>query len=188
MLQRQGHELTMAVNLSARNLHDLDLPASVRALLSHNGVAAQDLCLEMTESAVMANPGDGLRVLTELDRMGVSIAIDDFGTGYSSLAYLKRLPVDELKIDKSFVMDMADNESDAVIVRSTIELAHNLGLKVTAEGVETQQAWDALGALGCDRSQGYFMARPMAADKLEEWLRKQPARQRSRAVEMHGGP
>ena len=170
-LQGQGHRLSMAVNLSARNLHDLDLPASVGALLSHSGVAAQDLCLEITESAVMANPGDGLRVLTELDRMGVSIAIDDFGTGYSSLAYLKRLPVDELKIDKSFVMDMVDNESDAVIVRSTIDLAHNLGLKVTAEGVETQQAWDALGALGCDRSQGYFMARPMAADKLEEWLR-----------------
>jgi diguanylate cyclase (GGDEF)-like protein len=171
-LQRQAHVLTMAVNLSARNLHDMELPASISALLAESGVAPQDLILEITESAVMANPSDGLAILTELDRMGVTLSIDDFGTGYSSLAYLKGLPVDELKIDKSFVMDMVENENDAVIVRSTIDLAHNLGLKVTAEGVETRDAWHILGMLGCDCSQGYFMGRPMPAEKLAAWLQE----------------
>ncbi|MDP2112268.1 MAG: EAL domain-containing protein [Thiobacillus sp.] len=169
-LQKKGYALTMAVNLSARNLHDMELPASILALLAESGVAPQDLILEITESAVMTNPSNGLTILTELDRMGVTLAIDDFGTGYSSLAYLKRLPVDELKIDKSFVTDMEENDNDAVIVRSTIDLAHNLGLKVTAEGVETQGAWDLLEILGCDNSQGYFMGKPMPAEKLEAWL------------------
>ena len=169
-LQKKGYDLTMAVNLSVRNLHDMELPASILALLAESGVAPQDLILEITESAVMTNPSGGLTILTELDRMGVTLAIDDFGTGYSSLAYLKRLPVDELKIDKSFVTDMEENDNDAVIVRSTIDLAHNLGLKVTAEGVETQGAWDLLEILGCDNSQGYFMGKPMPAEKLEAWL------------------
>ena len=170
-LRRQGYALTMAINLSARNLHDMALPANIRALLAESGIPPEQLTLEITESAVMANPSDGLSILTELDRMGVTLAIDDFGTGYSSLAYLKRLPVDELKIDKSFVMDMEANENDAVIVRSTIDLAHNLGLRVTAEGVENRDAWDTLSILGCDCSQGYFMGRPMPIDKLEDWLR-----------------
>ena len=169
-LQNKGYDLTMAVNLSARNLHDMELPTSILALLAESGVAPQDLILEITESAVMTNPSNGLTILTQLDRMGVTLAIDDFGTGYSSLAYLKRLPVDELKIDKSFVTDMEENDNDAVIVRSTIDLAHNLGLKVTAEGVETRGAWDLLEILGCDNSQGYFMGKPMPAEKLEAWL------------------
>lgn len=169
-LHQQGHPLTMAINLSARNLHDMTLPVSVLAALTESGMDAKFLTLEITESAVMSNPSNGLAILTELDRMGVTLAIDDFGTGYSSLAYLKRLPVDELKIDKSFVTDMAEDENDAVIVRSTIDLAHNLGLKVTAEGVETQDVWDVLEILGCDFSQGYFMGRPMPADKLDAWL------------------
>ena len=179
-LHQQGHVLSMAINLSARNLHDMELPVSVKALLAESGVPSNYLTLEITESAVMSNPSDGLTILTELDRMGVMLAIDDFGTGYSSLAYLKRLPVDELKIDRSFVIDMEENENDAVIVRSTIDLAHNLGLKVTAEGVETQAVWDALGILGCDQSQGYLMGRPMPADTLEEWLRG-PARPKAPA-------
>ncbi len=170
ILHQQGHILTMAVNLSARNLHDMALPASVLALLTESGMDPKYLTLEITESAVMSNPTDSLAILTEINRMGVTFAIDDFGTGYSSLAYLKRLPVDELKIDKSFVTHMAEAENDAVIVRSTIDLAHNLGLKVTAEGVETQDAWDILEILGCDYSQGYFMGRPMPADKLDAWL------------------
>ncbi len=170
-LRQQGHALTMAVNLSARNLHDMMLPADIHDLLAESGIPPGQLTLEITESAVMANPSDGLSILTELDRMGVTIAIDDFGTGYSSLAYLKRLPVDELKIDKSFVTDMENNENDAVIVRSTIDLAHNLGLKVVAEGVETRGVWDLLSMLGCDSSQGYLMGRPMPAEKLEAWLR-----------------
>ncbi len=169
-LHQRGHLLTMAVNLSARNLHDVQLPASIGALLAESGVPPECLTLEITESAVMSNPRDGLAILTELDRMGVTLSIDDFGTGYSSLAYLKRLPVDELKIDKSFVTDMEEDENDAVIVRSIIDLAHNLGLKVTAEGVETQGAWDLLEILGCDCSQGYFMGRPMSTDMLDVWL------------------
>ncbi len=172
VLRREGHALTMAVNLSARNLHDMSLPGSVEFLLAECGVSPEHLTLEITESAVMSNPSDGLTILTELDRMGVTLAIDDFGTGYSSLAYLKRLPVDELKIDKSFVMDMEANDNDAVIVRSTIDLAHNLGLKVVAEGVESRDAWDTLSILGCDTSQGFFMGRPMPVDKLQTWLRE----------------
>jgi predicted signal transduction protein with EAL and GGDEF domain len=171
-LHRQGHLLTMAVNLSARNLHDMALPASVLALLTESGIPPRYLTLEITETAVMSNPSDGQTILTELDRMGVTLAIDDFGTGYSSLAYLKRLPVDELKIDKSFVMEMEENDNDAVIVRSTIDLAHNLGLKVTAEGVENREAWITLSVLGCDQSQGFLMGEPMAAEKLDVWLRE----------------
>jgi EAL domain-containing protein (putative c-di-GMP-specific phosphodiesterase class I) len=171
-LHRLGHNLTLAVNLSARNLHDMELPASILTLLAERGIAPGDLTLEITESAVMANPSDGLAILTKLDRMGVTIAIDDFGTGHSSLAYLKRLPVDELKIDKSFMTDMEENDNGAVIVRSTIDLAHNLGLKVTAEGVETQAAWDILEILGCDCSQGYFVGRPMPVEKLAAWLQE----------------
>jgi EAL domain-containing protein (putative c-di-GMP-specific phosphodiesterase class I) len=171
-LQQQGYLLSMAVNLSARSLHDMELPANVSRLLVDSGVDPKYLTLEITEGAVMSNPSNGLAILTEIDKMGVKLAIDDFGTGYSSLAYLKRLPVDELKIDKSFVTDMEENDNDAVIVRSTIDLAHNLGLKVTAEGVETQGAWDILEILGCDCSQGYFMGRPMPADQLEAWLQQ----------------
>ena len=169
-LHQQGYLLNMAVNLSARNLHDMGLPASVQRLLTESGLEPKYLTLEITETAVMSNPSDGLTILTELDRMGVTLAIDDFGTGYSSLAYLKRLPVDELKIDKSFVSDMEENDNDAVIVRSIIDLAHNLGLKVTAEGVENQETWNTLCVLGCDQSQGYFMGRPMSANRLKTWL------------------
>ena len=174
LLRRSGYDLDMAVNLSPRNLQDTELAASIQALLVETGAEAKHLTLEITESAVMDNAGDALTILTELDRMGVTLAIDDFGTGYSSLAYLKRLPVDKLKIDKSFVMDMETNDNDAVIVRSTIDLAHNLGLKVIAEGVETQDTWDTLDVLGCDCSQGYLMARPMPADVLAGWLRDAP--------------
>ena len=113
-----------------------------------------------------------MQILSRLDEMGVRIAIDDFGTGYSSLAYLKRLPVDELKIDKSFILGMDDSENDAVIVRSTIDLGRNLGLRVVAEGVETQRAWNHLVSLGCDVAQGYFLSRPVPAEQLTRWLRE----------------
>jgi diguanylate cyclase (GGDEF)-like protein len=173
-LREAGYPLTVAVNLSARSLHDTELPAIIRDLLRSSGGDASMLTLEITESAVMSNPSDSLGILQELDLMGIAIAIDDFGTGYSSLAYLKRLPVDELKIDKSFVMTMEENENDAVIVRSTIDLAHNLGLHVTAEGVENLDTWDTLTILGCDVSQGYFMSKPLPADKLITWLKESP--------------
>ena len=174
LLQRSGYHLDMAVNLSARNLQDMTLAASIQSLLDEIGADASHLTLEITESAVMDNTSDALTILTELDRMGVKLAIDDFGTGYSSLAYLKRLPVDKLKIDKSFVLDMETNDNDAVIVRSTIDLAHNLGLKAIAEGVETQDAWDTLDILGCDCSQGYLMGKPMPLETLFAWLRDAP--------------
>lgn len=169
-LHAKGYRLTMGVNLSARNLHDLELPALISTLLAGNEVAPEYLTLEITESAVMFNPADALAILDRLDRMGITLAIDDFGTGYSSLAHLRQLPVDEIKIDKSFVIDMEENENDAVIVRSIIDLAHNLGLKVVAEGVDTKDAWDTLTVLGCDQSQGYFMSRPLPEGALIQWL------------------
>jgi predicted signal transduction protein with EAL and GGDEF domain len=174
MLHAQGHALTVSVNLSARNMHDPELPHTIAALIEASGVAAHHLTLELTESAIMTNPEEALTILTELDRMGIALSIDDFGTGYSSLAYLKQLPVDEIKIDKSFVLDMEDNESDAIIVHSIIDLAHNLGLQVTAEGVETAQVWETLTRWGCDLSQGYLMSKPLPADALAQWLQQSP--------------
>jgi len=170
----QGHRLSMAVNLSASNLHDPELVDNIVALLNETGIPPQFLVLEVTEGAVMSSPSDGIRNLHRLAEAGISIAIDDFGTGYSSLAYLKQLPVDELKIDKSFVMNMCNDDNDAVIVRSTIDLAHNLGLKVTAEGVENRDTWEILTTLGCDISQGYFMSKPQAAERLGQWLTESP--------------
>ncbi|KAB2310069.1 EAL domain-containing protein [Betaproteobacteria bacterium SCN2] len=169
-LHAGGHRLTMGVNLSARNLHEIELPGTVATLLAANGVAPQYLTLEITESAVMFNPADAVSILGKLDRMGVILAIDDFGTGYSSLAHLRQLPVDEIKIDKSFVIDMEQNENDAVIVRSIIDLAHNLGLKAVAEGVDTRDAWDTLTILGCDCSQGYYLCKPLPQESLLSWL------------------
>lgn len=170
LLQEKGHSLTMSVNLSARSLHDLEIPELVATLLQTTGIEPGRLILEITESAVMSNPADALTILHRLDSMGVTLAIDDFGTGYSSLAHLRQLPVDEIKIDKSFVIEMEDNENDAVIVRSIIDLAHNLGLKVVAEGVDTKDAWDTLTILGCDHSQGYYLSRPLSGKALDEWL------------------
>ena len=118
----------------------------------------------------MADQTSARDILDQLDKMGVTLAIDDFGTGYSSLAYLSKLPVDEIKIDKSFVLDMINDPQAAVIVRSTIDLGHNLGLKVVAEGVETQEVWDILTKWGCDAAQGYYMSKPLPADELMQWL------------------
>ncbi|MEW6131649.1 MAG: EAL domain-containing protein [Pseudomonadota bacterium] len=173
-LNALGHHLNMGVNISARSLHDLELPQMISALLRKHGLPPEHLTLEITENAVMSNPASALTILGKLDRMGVTLAIDDFGTGYSSLAHLKQLPVDEIKIDKSFVTDMEENENDAVIVRSTIDLAHNLGLRVVAEGVENEDAWITLSVLGCDLSQGFYMSKPLAPDDLLSWLKKSP--------------
>ncbi len=175
MLQEKGHSLTMGVNLSARSLHDLKIPELVASTLRSTGVEPSRLILEITESAVMSNPADALTILRKLDSMGITLAIDDFGTGYSSLAHLRQLPVDEIKIDKSFVIEMEENENDAVIVRSIIDLAHNLGLKVVAEGVDTKDAWDTLTILGCDHSQGYYLCRPLPWDELFKWLEEAPS-------------
>jgi diguanylate cyclase len=171
----QGLELCVAVNLSTRNLLDIHLPDTVDELLTRWEVPPRLLELEITESTILADPVRAMQILSRLDEMGVRIAIDDFGTGYSSLAYLKRLPVDEIKIDKSFILGMDESENDAVIVRSTIDLGRNLGLRVVAEGVETAKAWSRLAQLGCDIAQGYYLSRPVAADQLTEWLQERAA-------------
>ena len=171
----QGLELCVAVNLSTRNLLDVHLPDTIGELLSRWEVPPTLLELEITESTILADPVRAMQILSRLDEMGIRLAIDDFGTGYSSLAYLKRLPVDELKIDKSFILGMQENENDAVIVRSTIDLGRNLGLRVVAEGVETATAWDGLVRLGCDTAQGYYLSRPAPAAEFTDWLRERAA-------------
>lgn len=166
-----GIDLTVAVNLSAHNLEDDRLINQVKTLLARTRFPSKHLTLEITENAMMANPDRAVDILTQLDEMGIKISVDDFGTGFSSLGYLKRLPVNELKIDKSFVTDMANDENDAVIVRSTIDLAHNLGLKVVAEGVEDQETWGLLQILSCDFAQGYLISTPMSAGDFWNWLK-----------------
>ena len=168
-LNDRGFNLRMAINISPRMIPDLQLPEQVMSILQACRVPAGQITLELIESAIMAYPERTLDNITRLDATGVLLSVDDFGTGYSSLSHLQKLPVDELKIDKSFVQDMDRNANDATIVRSMIELAHNLGMEVTAEGVETQRIWDMLKSLGCDLSQGYFMAEPMPADELLRW-------------------
>jgi diguanylate cyclase (GGDEF)-like protein len=165
-----GHHLSIAVNLSARSLLDADLVDDIARTLSTSGLDPSQLILEITETSVMSDAEYAMRVLNRLSAMGLTLAIDDFGTGYSSLSYLKRLPVDEVKIDKSFVLNMQEDENDAVIVRSIIDLARNLGLSVVAEGVETAAAWDALREMGCDIAQGYFISRPLPTDQIGAWL------------------
>jgi diguanylate cyclase (GGDEF)-like protein len=167
---RAGLDLTIAVNLSMHDLHDPQLPVAIAALLASENVASNRLKVEITESTIMADPTRALEVLAQLRSLGLEVAIDDFGTGYSSMAYLKRLPVDELKIDKSFVKNLASDHSDWAIVRSTIELGHNLGLRVVAEGVEDWACWEQLARLGCDIAQGYHMSRPLPLLELEDWL------------------
>jgi diguanylate cyclase (GGDEF)-like protein/PAS domain S-box-containing protein len=165
-----GLDLQVAVNLSARNLHDPALPDLVDELLVKHAVRRDRLRIEITESTLMADPERAMEILTRLAGMGVRLAIDDFGTGYSSLAYLRRLPVDEIKIDKSFVLEMTSAENAAVIVRSTIDLGHNLGLSVVAEGVETQEAWTMLAASSCDQVQGFGLSAPIRPDEVAPWV------------------
>jgi len=166
----QGHGIPVAVNLSTRCLLDADLPDLVQRLLTEHRVPADLLRLEVTESAVMGDAARCMAVLQRLHDQGVRLSIDDFGTGYSSMAYLRRLPVDELKIDRSFVLGMTTASQDAVLVRTAIDLGHNLGLTVVAEGVEGAEHVAALRELGCDIAQGYHFARPMMAEALTELM------------------
>jgi len=177
---RVGHPLEVAVNLSVRTLHDERLPDTLAWLLRRYAIAPERVMLEITESVLMADPAQALAVLTRLSALGVRVAIDDFGTGYSSLAYLKQLPVDAVKIDKSFVQQMgaAEATKDTAIVRSIIELGHNLGLVVVAEGVEDEGAWAHVRALGGDVAQGYYMSRPLPLPSLDHWLESSPWGQR----------
>jgi diguanylate cyclase (GGDEF)-like protein len=166
----QGEDLSVAVNLSARSFLDAQLAIELPRLLERAGVDAHRLELEITESMLMHDPARAKATLEWLSAIGLRLSVDDFGTGYSSLANLKQLPVDVIKIDKSFVIDMPHDASDAAIVRSTIELAHNLGLKVVAEGVESHEAWLRLKDLGCDLAQGFHVSRPLPADAMTRLL------------------
>ena len=155
-----GH-FQMSINLSARNLHDPKLAIHIESLINEQALAPSCLTFEITETAMMQDPANAKAILDHLDHLGVRLSIDDFGTGYSSLAYLKQLPVDEIKVDRSFVMNMTEDENDASIVKATIGLAHDMGLAVVAEGVEDQATQDQLGRLGCDIIQGYYISRPV---------------------------
>jgi diguanylate cyclase (GGDEF)-like protein len=166
----QHLDLSIAVNLSARNLMDENIPKMIARLLDKYQLPANRLELEITESSIMTDPARALRILDQLHELGVLLSIDDFGTGYSSLAYLKRLPVHTLKIDNSFVRNMLEDRQDEIIVNSTINLAHNLGLKVVAEGVENEALLESLNQMGCDEAQGYFIGRPMPILNVNEWL------------------
>jgi EAL domain-containing protein (putative c-di-GMP-specific phosphodiesterase class I) len=167
-----GIELTVSVNLSTRDLIDVSLPDEIGELLEAARVPAHLLELEITESVIMADPMRARGVVARLREMGMKVAIDDFGLGYSSLGYLKRLPVNDLKIDKSFVSNMMEDQGDAVIVQSTIDLAHNLGLTVIAEGVESEETWRRLRTLGCDVAQGWLIGRPLPAAGFATWLNR----------------
>ena len=170
----EGRDVPIAVNLSMRDLHDPDLPEAVVGLLRRWQVPPSQLVVEITENGLMADPGRALQTITALRLMGIRIAIDDFGTGYSSLAYLKRLPVDELKIDRSFVRELATDDDDLAIVRSTISLGHDLGLIIVAEGIEDARTLERLRQLGCDVGQGYLIGRPMPAHAVVASLARAP--------------
>jgi EAL domain-containing protein (putative c-di-GMP-specific phosphodiesterase class I) len=165
-----GLELSVAVNLSSRTLHDPELPGIVSDLIERAGVPPSLVGFEITETDVMADAEGAMRGLHALRDMGVRLSIDDFGTGYSSLAYLHRLAVDAVKIDRSFVKGINDDENSAAIVRATTELAHALGLRVVAEGVEDERALSRLASFSCDLAQGYHIARPMKAADVIPWL------------------
>ena len=173
--QAGGQQLTIAVNLSASSLVDTELPEQVASMLAARGVSPAALQLEITEEFLMADRDRARNILTRLRRHGVQISVDDFGTGYSSLSYLRDLPIDELKIDRSFVLPMVDDARAAALVASTISLAHSLDLRVVAEGVENDIAYTELRALGCDQAQGFFISRPVPAAELEHWLNNRSA-------------
>jgi diguanylate cyclase (GGDEF)-like protein len=169
-----GRPLQVSVNLSARNLLDDRLPDEVAAVLTRHGVPAAMLELEVTETAIMTEPVRARRLLERLAKLGVRISVDDFGAGYTSLGQLKTLPVSELKIDRSFVMTMMADRSDALIVHSIVDLGHNLGLTIVAEGVESEEALSLLAGFGCDIAQGYQMCRPSPIETFDAWRRDRP--------------
>ncbi len=168
--EARGWEMKLAVNVSARDLADVDLPQRMDDLLAEHGLASHRMMLEITESAVMDEPDAAIQVLRNLADRGIDLAIDDFGVGQSSLAYLRRLPVRELKIDQTFVRKLAVDREDQTIVRSIVELGHRLGYRVTAEGVEDEGAFEYLTTIGCDHAQGYFIARPLAPADFDQFV------------------
>ena len=171
-LHARGYFVSVSVNLSVRDLQDPSLAEAIAEQLAVYKTSPKWLELEITESAVMSEPARAMGMLQRLSDMGLRLAIDDFGTGYSSLAYLKKLPVKTVKIDKSFVMGMVKDKNDAAIVRTSIELAKNLALDVIAEGVESKEALDRLVGFDCPDAQGVYISRPLSVQELDEWLKK----------------
>jgi diguanylate cyclase (GGDEF)-like protein len=181
-----GLEIPVAVNVSARDLHGTLLAETVGRGLARHGLPASALRLELTERVLMSEPARVADTLGALERLGVQLSLDDFGTGYSSLVLLQRLPVSEIKIDRSFVQRLLTSADDTKIVRSIIDLAHALGIEAVAEGVETEEVWDLLDDLGCDSAQGWYASRPLPADRATEWLLRHPSRSRALRV-LRGG-
>jgi EAL domain-containing protein (putative c-di-GMP-specific phosphodiesterase class I) len=165
-----GQDISVGVNVSVRDLHDPELPRLVEFLLDQYRLPASCLKLEITESSLMSEPERAARTLETLRRLGVRISVDDFGTGYSSLAYLKGLPVDEIKLDRTFIKDLTTTPADRAIVRATVALGNDLGMRVVAEGVEDVEALQLLRSLKCDLAQGYLIARPQPAAEMTGWL------------------
>jgi diguanylate cyclase (GGDEF)-like protein len=178
--QEDGFEFGVAVNLSVKSLQDPQLPEVISLLLQSWEQRPELLTFEITESALMADPATALEVLARISEIGCRLSLDDFGTGYSSLAYLQKLPIDELKIDRSFVVAMTHDDSAAVIVRSVVNLAKGLGLGVVAEGVETEQAFASLRSLGCEHVQGFLFGAAMGRDEFRRWLTTSPWSRRAR--------
>lgn len=167
---RQGFPIKVSVNLSAKDLHDPELPDLIAGVAVAAGIKPEWIILEITEGSVMSEPDNALAIIKRLNEMGYQFSIDDFGTGYSSMAYLKKLPLAALKIDKGFVMDILNSENDAAIVKATINLGHNLGLMVTAEGVENKEIMTRLMEYGCDVAQGYFLSKPVTMQSFNQWV------------------
>ncbi|PTB85926.1 GGDEF domain-containing protein, partial [Pseudidiomarina aestuarii] len=172
MWHEAGLPFMVAINLSAIDLQQDDLPAFIRGLIEKRGLKPESVTLEVTESAIMADIEQAIERLTELRSSGMRISIDDYGTGYASLAQLKRLPVDELKLDRSFIRELEHNQADQTIVRSTLALAKDMHLTTVAEGVEDEAAWRWLQQLGCQTMQGFYFSRPLTATEFEQWTRR----------------
>jgi len=171
---QNGLHMKTAINLSARHLQDKNFPALVIDSLDKWGIGAAQLEMEITESAIMTDPVRAMGIVMQLKEIGIELSLDAFGTGYTSLSHLIKLPVYCIKIDRSFIQGIAKGNHGTAIVRSVIDLAHNLGLKIIAEGVEDKQTWEALETLGCDISQGYYLSQPLPAYEFNSWLAKSP--------------
>lgn len=177
--KKKNINLTMSVNLSIHNLHDSSLIQYIQDTLSKYQLSAENLMLEITEGDIMSEPLRARDTLKNIKEMGIKLSIDDYGTGYSSLSYIKKLPIDEIKVDRSFVMEMTEDNDDDVIVLATIELAHNLGFEIVAEGVHDQQTWERLKELKCDIAQGHFISKPLSATAFMAWLMNKNAEEKS---------
>jgi len=169
---KSGLPVNVSINISANFLQEEHVVQRVADLILQYELPDNVFALEITENTLMDNPQQASKTLIEMGKMNIDVSIDDFGTGYSSLAYLKHLELDELKIDRSFVMGMSEYKNDSVIVQTVIDMAHNMGLRVVAEGVEHREDWDNLHAMGCDFIQGYFISRPKPVDEISEWLKR----------------